>query len=224
MSDDKSRSGEKYNTETIQEFVESVHSPHSNAHLNALEALLVHDMPRIQVAPTDGKILHTLMAMIQAKKVVEFGTLSGYSALWLLEGMHPGGHLWTVESEPEHAKVADDVFEEAGVFDRVTMIQKTGLEALEILDRQAPFDAVFIDADKPNYPKYARWAYDHLRPGGLIIGDNAYLFGYLAGKEPDEEWDIMGIEAMQEFHRFIAENMVSVCLPTPDGMAVALKM
>lgn len=212
-----------YHTPAIRDYVQGLFSPPDRHRQDALDQLAALDMPQIQVSPTDGKILHLLLRLIRAKKVVEFGTLSGYSGLWMLEALGSNGHLWTCEFNPKHAQVARAVFERAGYGPQTTVFEGPGLESLDRLAAQAPFDAVFIDADKAGYAEYARWAHQHLRPGGLIIGDNTYLFGYLAGRSADEQWNQQAIDAMRQFQEFVAAHCVSVCLPTPDGMTVGMK-
>lgn len=224
MSDQDSRSGLEYKTAAIMKFVEDVHSPQDESLEYALKVLKENDMPEIQIAAMEGKTLQLLLSMIKAEKVLELGTLSGYSGLWMLRGIKKGGKLITVEYEPKHAEVAADVFRHAGVENRVEILQGAGMDVLDEIKKRGPFDAVFIDADKHNYENYARFVFDLLNPGGLIIGDNAYLFGDLAGKEPQSEEDKMRIAGMQGFHKFLAEKTVSVCLPTPDGLAVGLKL
>ncbi len=223
MADDNSRAGLGYATPAIKTYLERLFSPHDAALEDAVHQLDVMGMPRIQIAPIEGKILQVLLSMIGAQKVVEFGTLSGYSALWMLKALGKTGHLWTCEYSPKHAKVAQAVFERAGLDQQVTVLEGPALRSLENLSTEAPFDAVFIDADKKNYIYYARWAFEHLRSGGLIIGDNTYLFGYLKGRAPDENWDQESIEGMTQFHEFLAEHCLAVCLPTPDGLSVGIK-
>jgi caffeoyl-CoA O-methyltransferase len=223
MADSNSRRGLRYDTPEILEFIKQTHIPSSKSFDYAIRQIDVHDMPSIQVGPTDGRILQLLMSMIEARKVLELGTLSGYSGLWLLAGMKDDGRLFTIEADAKHAEVANDVFVHAGYGNRVTLINRQALDALDGLKSEAPFDAVFLDADKRNYDRYATWAFDHVRPGGLIIADNAYLFGYLNGQDPDNEWDSEAIENVQRMHRFLAQTCLSVCVPTPDGMLVARK-
>lgn len=223
MADDRSRAGEEYSSPAIRAYLEALFSPTDTALEDAVAQLDRLDMPRIQISPTDGKILQVLLRMIGARKVVEFGTLSGYSALWMLKALGPGGYLWTCEFDPKHALAARAVFERAGVSAQVTVLEGPALRNLDVLTAAAPFDAVFIDADKRNYERYAHWAFEHLRPGGLILADNTYLFGYLAGREADEDFSAETIAAMRCFHEFLAENCLTVCLPTPDGLSLALK-
>ena len=133
--------------------------------------------------------------------------------LWALPA---GGHLWTVEYEAEHADLAEANLRAAGVADRVTVRRGAGVDVLPTLVAHGPFDAVFLDADKVSYGHYARWALANLRPGGLILGDNAYLFGDLLDDTPRAR-------GMRDFHAVVADACDSVCIPTPDGLVLAIK-
>jgi caffeoyl-CoA O-methyltransferase len=171
-------------------------------------------MPAIQVGPSEGRFLYLLMKMIGAKKVVEVGTLAGYSAIHMARALPAGGQLWTIEYEPKHAEVARSNIAAAGLSDRVTVLVGAGRDVLPTI--KGPVDAVFIDADKGNYDHYGHWAIEHLRPGGLVLGDNAYLFGKLL-----EDSDTG--RAMRRFHEEVAATCESVCLPTPDGLVLGIK-
>lgn len=224
MADTDSRSGSSYHQPAIREFVDGLHHDESPAMRHAVQAIADEGMPAIQVGAGDGAALATLLATGGARKVVEIGTLSGYSALWMLRAIPADGHLWTLEASAHHARVARQVLTDAGAGDRIQILEGPALDRLPDLEPHAPFDAVFIDADKTSYPAYGRWALDHLRPGGLVIADNAFLFGYLAGREPDDRASQTDIAAMQEFHRLIAERCpIRCCLPTPDGLLVGVK-
>ncbi|MBL0221017.1 MAG: class I SAM-dependent methyltransferase [Myxococcales bacterium] len=118
--------------------------------------------------------------------------------------------------EEKHAAVARGNLAAAGVADRVTVLVGPGVEVLPIIADKGPFDAVFIDADKVNYHVYGAWAVKHLRPGGLVLGDNAYLFGELM-EDSDRG------RAMRAFHELVAATCDSVCAPTPDGLVVGIK-
>jgi caffeoyl-CoA O-methyltransferase len=174
-------------------------------------------MPEIQLGPAEGRLLELLLGLIGARRVVEIGTLAGYSALWMARALPPGGHLWTIESDPKHAGIAAEVIGEAGFGDRVTIIKGDAADVLPKLQDSGPFCAVFLDADKGRYDVYGRWATENLRPGGLLIGDNAYLFGRLLGDGEDAE-------AMRRFHEDMARHYDSVCVPTPDGLAVGVRV
>jgi caffeoyl-CoA O-methyltransferase len=157
-----------------------------------------------------------LLRLAGATKVVEVGTLAGYSAIHMARALGPGGHLWSIEYEPRHAEIARGNIAAAGLADRVTVLVGAGRDVLPTLDAEAPVDAVFIDADKESYDHYGRWAVDHLRPGGLVIGDNAYVFGELLADTPRGR-------AMRGFHELVAAACDSVCIPTPDGLVVGMK-
>jgi len=217
MADQASRAGERYATAQILDYVARTHHPSDTALERAFEAPARHGMPEIQLGPAEGRLLELLLRLTNATKVVEIGTLAGYSALWMARALPPGGHLWTIESDRKHAGVAAEVIGEAGLGDRVTIIVDDAAEVLPKLSNSGPFCAVFLDADKGRYDVYGRWAAENLRTGGLLIGDNAYLFGQLLG-DSDEA------RAMRRFHEEMSSNFRSVCVPTPDGLAVGVKV
>lgn len=197
-------------------FVERVHAPHDAALARAFEAPAAHGMPAIQVAPSEGKLLGLLLKLIGARKVVEVGTLAGYSAIHLARALPKDGKLYTIELDPKHAEVARANLEAAGVGDRVEVRVGPGARVLEQLSTLAPFDAVFLDADKEGYPVYADWAAKCLRPGGLLLADNSYFFGQLLADNPSAR-------AMRRFHEELPARFDSVCIPTPDGLVLALR-
>ncbi|MDQ7008077.1 MAG: O-methyltransferase [Acidobacteriota bacterium] len=222
MADPKSRDGGVYHDPKILALVEEIYGGHPPGLAEALAALEQYDLPRIQISASDGRILRLLLRAIGARRVVEFGTLSGYSALWILDALGPEGRLLTCEMDPRHARAAARVFDAAGVAERVEIVPGNAREHFDLLASRGPFDAAFIDADKTGYAAYARWAFDHLRPGGLVIADNAYLFGHLAPPPPGlDDSHAAERRAVLELHRLFAQR-TSACLPTPDGLAVAL--
>jgi caffeoyl-CoA O-methyltransferase len=216
MADSTSRAGQTYANSEILGYVEQVHHPHDEGLQLAQDAPDKHGMPSIQVAPAEGRLMEMLLRMVGAKRVVEIGTLAGYSALWMARALPEDGRLWTIENDAKHAAVARETIKAAGYEDRVRVLEGDGLERLsEIVDR-GPFCAVFIDADKERYDLYGQWAAANIRAGGLLIGDNAYLFGDLLA-------DSSTAAAMRRFHEQMARDFVSVCVPTPDGLAIGLK-
>jgi len=216
MADPRSRSGTTYIRESILEWMRELYVPHDEALDAAFSAPERRGFPAIQVDPLEGRFLGLLLSLAGARKVVEIGTLAGYSALHLARALPEGGRLWTLESEPEHAGAAREALRSAGMEDRVEVRVGPALENLPALETHAPFDAVFLDADKGNYDRYGRWAARFLRPGGLLLADNAFFFGRLLEKEP-------AAEAVRRFHREAAPLFESVCVPTPDGLFVGLR-
>ena len=214
MADDSSREGKRYTNPQLLEYVNRVHASHDAGLARAFT--VPEGMPAIQVGPSEGRLLNLILRLAGAKKVVEVGTLAGYSAIHIARAIGPDGRLWSIEYEPRHAEVARGNLEAAGMADRATILVGAGRDVLPTLEGEGPFDAVFIDADKDSYEHYGRWAIDHLRTGGLVLGDNAYLFGQLLADDPRAR-------AMRAFHELVAAACDSVCIPTPDGLVLGLK-
>ncbi len=216
MADNDSRAGTRYSTPQILEHLDLLHAPHDAGLTAAFDAPAKEQMPAIQVGRSEGKLVELLLRMVSAKKVVEVGTLAGYSAIRIARALPTGGKLWTIEFDPRHADVARKAIAAAGQSDKVEVLVGAGLDVLPSLATHGPFDAVFIDADKRNYDGYGRWAAQHLRRGGLLLGDNAYLFGRLL----DDDTEAAN---MRRFHAEAAEAFDTTCIPTPDGLLLGLK-
>jgi caffeoyl-CoA O-methyltransferase len=214
MADKDSRAGKRYDTAQIIDYVNRVHAGHDSGLAQAFA--VPEGIPSIMVGPSEGRFLNLLMRLAGAKKVVEVGTLVGYSAIQMARALPAGGKLWSIEFEQKHADVARANIAAAGVADRVEVLVGPGVDVLPTLVGHGPFDVVFIDADKENYANYGAWAIANLRQGGLVIGDNAYLFGNLTD-------DSDRARAMRAFHEQVAAACDSVCLPTPDGIVVGIK-
>jgi caffeoyl-CoA O-methyltransferase len=216
MADKDSRAGQAYFDSAILDWTARVHAGHDAALARAFGAPGRHGMPAIQLGPSEARLVELLVGLAGARKAVEIGTLAGYSAIRLARALADGGRLWTVEFDPRHAAVARENLAAAGLAERVTVIEGAGLDVLPTLEGHAPFDAVFVDADKENYDAYGRWAERHLRRGGLLLGDNAFLFGRLLE-------DSAEAAAMRRFHEEAARAFDTVCVPTPDGLLVGVK-
>lgn len=215
MADDASRAGRGYHTDAILDWCANTHAAHDPGLARAFDAEAA-GLPAIQVGPSEGRLLDLFVRLSGAKKIVEVGTLAGYSAIWMARALPADGHLWTCEFDARHAEVARANFEAAGVAEKITVLEGAATATLPSIEAQGPFDLVFVDADKRSYAQYGRWATQHLRAGGLLIGDNTFLFGRLLGDDED-------CVAMRAFHEDAAEHFHSVCVPTPDGLVVAMK-
>jgi caffeoyl-CoA O-methyltransferase len=212
MADNDSRAGARYTTPEILAYTAKVHASHDTALAQAFA--VPEGIPAIQVGPSEGKLLELLVRLCGAKRVVEVGTLVGYSAIHMARGLPDDGKLTTIEFEQKHADVARANIERAGLGKKIEIKVGAGKDVLPTL--QGPVDVVFIDADKINYDFYGKWAVEHVRKGGLVIGDNAYLFGELL-EDSDRG------KAMRAFHEQVASACDSVCIPTPDGLVVGIK-
>ena len=217
MADTTSRAGVTYSTAEILGYLQRVHVPHDTGLELAFTAPHRHpEIPAIQVGPSEGKLLELLVRLVAGRRIVEVGTLVGYSTIHLARGMAPDGRLYTCEYEPANARLARQHLAAAGVAERVEVVEGAALDTLPGLERHGPFDVVFIDADKKNYDQYGRWALRHLRPGGLLLGDNAFLFGRLLEDSPEAA-------AMRRFHEEAAAACHTVCIPTPDGLLLGIR-
>jgi caffeoyl-CoA O-methyltransferase len=216
MADRESRSGSTYADEEILSYLSRVHAAHDEALEAAFCAPDREGIPAIQVAPLEGRLLGLLVRLAGARKVVEIGTLAGYSAIHMARALPRDGRLYTIENEPAHADIARQSFERAGVADRIELLVGDALAILPGLEDRGPFDAVFVDADKKSYDRYGAWAAANLRPGGLLIADNAFLFGSLLATSESGE-------AMRRFHEEAARAFDTTCIPTPDGVLVGIR-
>lgn len=152
-------------------------------------------LPAIAVSALQGKLLHLLALSIGARRILEVGTLGGYSAIWLARALPADGELVTLEIDPHHARVAEMALAEAGLAERTQVKVGPALETLPALE--GPFDFVFIDADKPSNPDYFAWAVKLTRPGGLIVVDNVVRGGAVADRASQDP-AVLGVRRLAE--------------------------
>jgi caffeoyl-CoA O-methyltransferase len=174
--------------------------------------------PAIQVSAEAGRLLALLVRAADAKRILEVGTLFGYSGIWMARELAPGGHMDTIEIQEMHADAAEHWFERAGLADQVTVHRGAGLDVLATLS--GPYDVAFIDADKRSYPEYIRQSLDKLRPGGIVIADNAIRRGRIV--QPGGDVDMEGTRGMHDLLGGDA-NLVATTVPVGDGLAIAVK-
>jgi predicted O-methyltransferase YrrM len=165
----------------------------------ALRASADADLPAINVAPNQGRLLHLLALMSGARNILEVGTLGGYSTIWLARALPSGGRLTTLEADPKHAEVARGNIDRAGLADQVSVRVGRAIDTLPQLAEEGvgPFDLVFIDADKPSNPDYFGWALRLTRPGSVIVVDNVVRGGAVADAASDNP-AVQGVRAMNE--------------------------
>src|SRR5262245_31167059 len=184
-------------------------------------------LPDIQVSPSQGKLLMILAQLCGARRILEIGTLGGYSAIWLARALPPGGRLVTLESEPKHAEVARANVVRAGFADVVDVRVGKALDTLPQLSREklGPFDLIFVDADKPSIPDYFTWSLQLSRPGSLIIVDNVVRDGAVADADSSDP-SVRGVRRLNEMlasePRVTATVIQTVGGKGYDGFAVAL--
>lgn len=174
--------------------------------------------PLIEVPRDTGAALASIVRMTGATRIIEVGTLFGYSATWMARALPEGGHLDTLELEDEHADAAEQLFRDAGVADRVRLHRGPASETLDVLD--GPWDLAFIDADKGGYVGYATQLLGKLRPGATIIADNVAAANRIGDPSADDDH----VNGLRAYHAFLAEHprLHSNVLPIGDGLAVSV--
>lgn len=194
----------------------------------ALQQIQDAGMPPISVSPLQGKFLHILARLMGARRVLEIGTLGGYSTIWLGRALPEAGRLVSLELEPEHARVARSNIAHAGLEQKVEVRVGPALSSLpRLLDEQGPgsFDLTFIDADKPNNPQYWEWALKLTRPGGAVVVDNVVRGGEVANAASTDA-AVAGsravIEAIGAAPSALGTALQTVGSKGYDGFAVAL--
>ena len=192
------------------------HTTSPPAWLDRVHAAAVADLPYASMlsGPVVGRLLQTLVAVMQARLVVEVGTYAGYSALAMAEGLPPGGRIVTLELDDAHADFAQRQFDASPYADRIELVRGPGLASLQRLD--GPYDLVFIDADKVGYPDYYEAALARLAPHGLIVADNTLRDGDVLQPRTDEDRIMDALNA-----RWAAdERVVATQLTVRDGLTL----
>ena len=184
-------------------------------------------LPSIDVSPQQGKLLHLLARMCGARRILEIGTLGGYSTIWLARALAPDGVVVTLEADPRHAEVARANFSRAGVTDRIDLRVGAALETLPRIEAEGggPFDVVFIDADKEHNADYLAWALRLARPGTVIVGDNVVRSGKItdpAQTDPRVKGTQRFFELLASEPRLTATAIQTVGAKGWDGFALAL--
>jgi predicted O-methyltransferase YrrM len=187
-----------------------------------LEASDAAGLPKIAVSSQQGKFLSLLTAATGARRILEIGTLGGFSTIWLARGAGPDGRVTTLEYEPKHAEVARANIDRAGLADRVEVLVGAALDTLPSVT--GPFDLVFIDADKENNPSYLEWAVKLTRPGSVIVVDNVIREGAILS--PGQDAVLLGtrkvLELMGEHPQLDTAVLQTVGAKHWDGLAFAL--
>lgn len=191
-------------------------APEDDALRAALAAGAEAGMPTIQISPLQGRLLQVLAAACGARKMLEIGALAGYSSIWLARALPKGGRLISLEVSEKHASIARASLARAGLDDRAEVRVGPAAGLLPTLADEAPFDLIFIDADKQGYPTYLEWALKLARPGSVIVADNCIRNGKPLREPTEGDPDT---RALNEYDRRVASDprLVSVALPIDEG-------
>lgn len=176
-------------------------------------------LPPIAISADTGRLLQVMIRAVAARRVLEVGTLGGYSAIWMARALPDDGRLVTLEHDAAHAEFARAHVAAAGLADRVEVVEGEALQLLPAFDGER-FDLVFLDADKEPLPTYLDWALRLVRPGGAIVADNALWGGRVLDDRVADEATL----GVREFNRRLATDprLTSIIVPTHDGVAIAI--
>jgi predicted O-methyltransferase YrrM len=177
-------------------------------------------LPAIWICPEQASFLQILLRASRAREVLEVGTLAGYSAIVMARALPPGGRVRTIEIEPRHADFAAHWIGRSNVSDRIELLRGSAHELLPTLPAR-DFDAAFLDADKAGYPHYLEECARLLRPGGLVLADNAFAFGQLFDEHPTDP----EVPAVRAFNNLMADrtDFHSIIVPFGDGCWVGVR-
>ncbi len=210
----------------IDNYIEGLFTPLDESLQLALEDMEQHGLPSINVSPNEGKLLYLLAKLSGARKVLEIGTLGGFSTIWLARAVGPEGRVLSLEYEPRHAEVARRNLSRAGLAGQVEVRVGAALDLLPQIEvsGEGPFDLFFIDADKENYPGYLEWALQLSRPGSVILSDNLIRNGAVI--QPGPEGGTAAIIARYNHELATNPRLESLILPltrfNTDGLGITI--
>ena len=211
----------------VDNYLGNLLAPHDAALTQALDANHASGLPSIDVPPLLGKFLDLMIRISGARRVLELGTLGAYSTIWMARALPPDGRLITLELESKHADIARVNLEAAGVLDRVEILVGPAIESLRTMHASgaAPFDLIFLDADKQSLPQYLEWSLKLSRPGTVIIADNVVR----DGKVVDDKTDDPHVRGVQRYLELAAKEprLSTTAMPTVgargyDGFSISL--
>lgn len=210
----------------IDGYVESLYSSNDEVLDATVKSIRDNGLPQINVSANEGKLLYMLAKLSGARRILEIGTLAGYSTIWLARALPAGGKLLSLEYDAKHAQIARDNIERAGLSDRVEIRIGAGLELLPQVEAKGdgPFDLFFIDADKENYPGYLDWAIKLSHPGSVILSDNLIRGGAVLDPNPSDT----NASVIARYNRKLATSprLDSIVLPiireSVDGLGISI--
>lgn len=207
-------------TEPLWNYIVSTFSPEDELLTRIVAEAKEAGVPLIHIAPEQGKLLQLLMKACGAKKVLEVGALFGYSAIWMARALPSGGKLVTLELEAKHAALTRTNLERAGLATVARVVEGDARQTLPTLKSEAPFDLAFVDAAKMQYIEYYEPVMALLRPGAILVADNASAHGEVWKTDPVAE-RAAGVRAMNA--RMAADpRLTSLLIPIGDGMCVGV--
>lgn len=215
----------------IEDYVERLLALSDDHDLDdALQNAAAFGTPPLQITPFDARHIEVLAKLLNPQKILEIGTLCGYSALSLCRALAPGGRLYTCERSSHHAQAARQFFENRQLSHCVTLLEGDFADFVPQLTQEGPFDVIFLDADKRQYPHYQEILVHLLRVGGLLLADNTFAFGHIADGQNFEDPRLEGlkdiVDAVRNFNERCAQDPRLRCtmLPTGEGLLAAIRV
>ncbi len=211
----------------VDQYISNLFEDQDEALLATEKAIIDENIPQISISPNQGKFLQLMAKLCNAKRILEIGTLGGYSTIWMARALPKDGKLISLELEQHHATVAGKNIARAGLSDIVDIRLGKAIETLPQLvkNNEGPFDMIFIDADKPPYTEYFEWSLKLSRPGTLIIADNVIRDGKVLLADSNDEM----VKGVKRFNAALAANknvnatiIQTVGAKEHDGMALAI--
>lgn len=211
--------------ERVDAYIAGLLGQEDKALSDATELIEARGIPNASISPNQGKFLQVLALACNAKRILELGTLGAYSTLWLAKALPKDGKVISIEFDPFHAEVARQNIANAGLSEQIELRQGSALDILPQLEGQAPFDMVFIDADKPPYKEYFEWAIRLGRPGTVIVADNVIRNGKVLEPDSSDE-KVRGVQRLNSWlancNDVTATILQNVGVKEYDGMVVAV--
>jgi predicted O-methyltransferase YrrM len=211
----------------VDKYISNLLAPEDKALTETIKSLDIEGLPQHSISANQGKFLQVMMILCNAKKVLELGTLGGYSTIWLARALPENGKVTTIEMDKHHRNVAQKNIDKAGLSQKVDLRVGKALDILpQIMEENGePFDMIFIDADKPPYTEYFNYALRLSRPGTLIICDNVIREGKVLDNNSTDE----KVQGVQRLNKMLSENkkvtatiLQTVGVKEYDGMAIAV--
>lgn len=213
--------------EDVDQYIGDLFQDEDDCLKAAAQSIVDSGIPQISISPNQGKFLQILALLSGAKKILEVGTLGGYSTIWMARALPADGKLVTIEIDKKHAEVAKENFDRCALASKIDVRLGKAIDVLPILEKEGagPFDMIFIDADKPPYTEYFQWALKLSRPGTLIIADNVVREGKILLEESTDEM----VAGVKRFNKYLSEckDITATIFQTigakeHDGMAIGI--
>ena len=179
---------------------------------------------RMQISEHEARLLQFLVQQSKAKKIVEIGTLYAYSTYHLAQALKEEGKVWTLDQNKLRHEKSQNILKDSSLINKIEWVTGSAKEGLKSIEKEAPFDMIFIDADKGAYGYYLNWAETHLKKGGLLVADNTFLWGAVYGEKTETAPET--IEVMKKFNKRLSNSSAwdGALIPTEEGMTVGIKL